>query len=362
MTADVVILGASARAAAFSALRAGLRPWCADLFADRDLAERAPVVRLTGRYPASFVEILRDQAPPVPWMYTGGLENHPKLVDRLAAIRPLWGNAGEVLRRVRCPEWLAETAVRAGLPAPRVTRGVPSVPSLVKPLRGAGGQGIHFWKEGDEIGSKQYVQEFIEGDSVAAVYVAAGVRARLLGVTWQLVEGFRYRGSIGPLATSDELTAMLTALGNALASAGLRGLFGVDGVLRDGRFYPVEVNPRYTASMEVLELTTGCHLLEAHRLAFADPAALAGWQGPPRRVDRLIGKAIVFAGHDSTAPARSPGTWPEFADIPPAGEPVRAGQPILTVFASGAGWDEVRDELRRRAAAIDAWLSRGEQR
>ena len=31
---SVVIFGASVRAAAFSALRAGLRPWCADLFAD----------------------------------------------------------------------------------------------------------------------------------------------------------------------------------------------------------------------------------------------------------------------------------------------------------------------------------------
>src|SRR5262249_47034806 len=141
VTADVVIFGASARAAAFSALRAGLRLWCADLFADRDLAVACPVVRLRGRYPGGFVEVLRDRAPQAPWMYTGGLENHPKLVDRLAAIRALWGNGGDVLRRVRSPEWLAETTVQAGLRAPRVTRGVPSVPSLVKPRRGAGGQG-----------------------------------------------------------------------------------------------------------------------------------------------------------------------------------------------------------------------------
>ncbi len=32
----LLIFGASARAAAFSALRAGLQPWCADLFADAD--------------------------------------------------------------------------------------------------------------------------------------------------------------------------------------------------------------------------------------------------------------------------------------------------------------------------------------
>src|SRR5262249_13262004 len=106
---------------------------------------------------------------------------------------------------------------------------------------------------------------------------------------------------------------------------------------------------------------TGCHLLEAHRLAFTNPPALAAWPGPPRRVDRLFGKAIVFAAHDGTA-SEPPGAWPEVADIPPSGEPLRAGQPVLTVFASGASRAEVRDELQRRAAAIDTWLSRGEQR
>src|SRR5262249_1740206 len=171
-----------------------------------------------------------------------------------------------------------------------------------KRVRGAGGQGIRIWRAGDDVTPKEYVQEFIEGDPVAAVYIADGTTARLLGVTWHLTDNFRYRGSIGPMATSNDLAAMLTALGNALASGGLRGLFGVDGVLSaDGWFYPVEINPRYTASMEVLELATGCHLLEAHRLAFTNPPALAAWPGPPRRVDRLFGKAIVFAAHDGTA-------------------------------------------------------------
>ena len=31
----LLLFGASTRAAAFSALRAGLKPWCVDLFADR---------------------------------------------------------------------------------------------------------------------------------------------------------------------------------------------------------------------------------------------------------------------------------------------------------------------------------------
>ena len=38
---------------------------------------------------------------------------------------------------------------------------------------------------------------------------------------------------------------------------GLRGLFGVDAIKRQDSIYPVEANPRYTASVEVLELALG---------------------------------------------------------------------------------------------------------
>src|SRR5687767_3221982 len=105
----LLFFGASARAAAFSALRAGLRPWCADLFADADLRRRCPATRLAGRYPAAFAQLLRD-APPGPWMYTGGLENHPRLVGRMARLRPLWGNGEESLRRARDPAALVAAA------------------------------------------------------------------------------------------------------------------------------------------------------------------------------------------------------------------------------------------------------------
>ena len=96
----LVIVGASVRAAAFSALRAGLRPWCADLFADADLRARCPAVVTGARGYRSLLRVLA-QAPPGPWMYTGALENHPRLVAELTANRQLWGIEADVLRVVR---------------------------------------------------------------------------------------------------------------------------------------------------------------------------------------------------------------------------------------------------------------------
>ena len=97
----------------------------------------------------------------------------------------------------------------------------------------------------------------------------AKARRSLIGVTRQLIGApgspFAYRGSIGPVTISERLKARLDLMGRVLASEfALVGLFGVDFILRDDEPWPVEVNPRYTASVEVLELALGRSLLAEH--------------------------------------------------------------------------------------------------
>ncbi len=87
----LILFGASVRAAAFSAIRAGLRPWCCDLFADADLQNVCPARALPpADYPEGFVEVCA-RAPAGPWMYTGALENYPALIERMSKLRTLWG-------------------------------------------------------------------------------------------------------------------------------------------------------------------------------------------------------------------------------------------------------------------------------
>src|SRR5579862_6220291 len=101
---ELIIVGASVRAAAGSARRAGLVPWCADLFADTDLRAMVPtVVRCPpDRYPRQLLKIL-GTAPACPWTYTGALENHPELIQLMADVRPLWGNGPAALAASRSP-------------------------------------------------------------------------------------------------------------------------------------------------------------------------------------------------------------------------------------------------------------------
>jgi predicted ATP-grasp superfamily ATP-dependent carboligase len=377
----LLIVGASARAAAFSALRAGLRPACADLFGDADLRARCPVrVLPPQRYPDGFRRLVR-QMPVAPWMYTGALENRPRLVQELAALRPLWGNDAAALACVRSPLGLAARLAREGVPCPEVRlpeTGAPAGRWLVKPVRGAGGVGIRFWEEGAPLPRKgHFLQEYVAGEPCAALYCGDGRSATFFGATRQLVGApwlhaapFHYCGSLGPLSLSPPLRAALQRLGDVLAAGcRLRGLFGVDFVLRGGVPWPVEVNPRYTASVEVLEYARCFPALAWHRRAFeaGGPEPPMPSEGPPQAV---LGKAILFARAPLTFPADGP--WlptlrraapatevPAFVDIPPAGQRIEGGRPILTLFAAGASLAACEQRLQETAADLDRWLYQG---
>jgi uncharacterized protein len=370
----LIVLGASVRAAAFSAIRAGFAPYAIDLFADRDLAAVCPAIKIA-RYPSEFLKALAA-APDAPWLYTGGLENHPRLVDRLAEIRPLLGNPGSVLWRIRDPWQLATTVQSAGLPFPNMVRSTADVPKveswLVKPLRAGGGLGIRFAAAVDfeHAPYGTYLQQHIVGESVSAIFVATKGRAMLIGVTRQLLgrdfsldPPFVYAGSIGPLVFGESELAKLQSLGGALACEfGLVGLFNIDFVRADETLWPVEVNPRYSASVEVLERALGIDCLALHVTTY-ETAALP--ELPLPNESATFGKAIVYARNDAIISSRfeslvekwnQPGTPPQIADLPRVGESIRAGQPVATVFAQGSSLASVETELNARLAAVQAIL------
>ena len=107
----------------------------------------------------------------------------------------------------------------------------------------------------------------MQGCLASVVFVAAAGRAVPFGVSRQLVgeaafgaTGYRYCGSI--LAASDDVQferdAALVDAACAMARAiseefDLAGVNGIDFVARDGVPWPIEVNPRWSASMELVE-------------------------------------------------------------------------------------------------------------
>jgi len=376
MTKRLIILGASVRAAAFSAIRAGFEPYAIDCYADRDLSAVCPTVKIE-RYPRDFVPALAA-APQTPWIYTGGLENYPRLVERLAALRSLWGNVGKGLREVRRPVRLLEAAVEAGLGYPRTQSEVSPQERptrwLVKRRRSSGGLGVRFARDAEtaRLNRGSHYQEYVEGQAASATFVAAFGRAILLGATQQLLghesgisdRPFLYAGSIAPFDLNEDEIARLQALGGWLAKQlGLVGLFGIDFIRTSQGLWLIEVNPRYTASVEVLERAMNVSILALHATA-CQHGELP--DQPLIEATSFAGKQVVYAESAGVIPLvfgelvdelNRPGRPTEIADLPRIGERIAAGQPVATVFAGGANAGEVTVNLIARAAAVSKVLS-----
>lgn len=368
MADRILILGASARAAAASARRAGYEPFVIDLFADRDTQSLADCLRCPlEAYPHGLFRLAR-QAPRMPWMYTGGLENAPELIDALAQERPLWGNGSAVLCSVRNPFSLAARCSEKGIAYPALYKpdrsATPSGVWLRKPLRGSGGIGIRFAAAADfnTPDADHILQQFLPGASGSALFwaehphaVVCGCSRQLIGTDWLHAGPFQYAGSIVQSVDAD--SEIVRAACHFASECGLRGLFGIDYIHHRDQTVLVEVNPRYTASVEVIELATqrACWNMEPHR----ESARSA--HSP---LHRTVGKAIYFAPHRLTIPTTGPwddalrhatDVWrrPDYADIPHPGAVIDQGQPVLTLFAEAENATACQVQLRMRAAEVD---------
>ena len=282
----VVIAGVSTRAAAESAARAGFDVIAIDAFGDLD---QHPAVRSLSLPPtdgASFTahaaadavrEVIVDAA-----VYLSPFENHVRAVDALSAAsstalrasRALWGNPPDVLRRVRDPFLLAGVLRRRGFVTPITRVDVPPELTgtnewLVKPFRSGGGNGVRSWTPDAPVSHGYYAQERIAGVPASIVFVAAGGRAVPMGISRQLIgdeafgaSSYRYCGNV--LASADDEVFTERAVGSLIALAhevtaqfGLVGLNGIDCVIEDEVPYAIEVNPRWCASMELVERRYG---------------------------------------------------------------------------------------------------------
>jgi predicted ATP-grasp superfamily ATP-dependent carboligase len=366
----VLIAGVSTRALAVSAARAGYRVTAVDAFGDADLHAVAEVLPLHRNGPVRYTP---DAAAAAAWVvaadavaYTSNFENYPEAVSALSRGRRLLGNPPAVLTQVRNPIVLMRVLRQRGFAVPATRASAPPAALepdrwLLKPRRSGGGHGTAPWRSGRPVSRRAYIQERIRGVTGSIVFAADGRRAVALGLSRQIVgersfgaRGFRYCGSL--LASEQapvfprqaELLVGAMALANAVTEAfGLRGLNGIDFVARDGVPLPIEVNPRYSASMELVELATGSSLFTIH------VNACEGRLPEPARLPvRVHGKAIVYARRDVVV--SDPLAWrvPAVADVPHPGERIGRGHPICTLLADGPGAERCFRALVAGAAVI----------
>ncbi len=355
--APLLIIGASARAAATSARRQKLPVFAADLFADADLAKICPVTRLND-LSDELLDVMK-QSNPAAWMYCGGLENRPRLVDLLSKQCPLLGNDGRTIRQVRNPNIWTKALEQRQLTIPKTRITPPECKEgwLRKPRRSGGGIGV-----GRFVGKPRrgdYYQQYLPGMPISALFAGGNKSARLVGICQQLVgekwcgaKEFLFSGAIGPLNVKDGIADQLRRIGSVLASEfSLRGLFGIDAILSEGDVATVEINPRYTASAEVLEMSLGVNMVGLHLAAYGEFEVILPASASP---SNCRGKAILYATSDvvfkSDFLTNLDSKW--IADIPVDGTSIGCGEPLMTLFGEAASPDQVLRCLKQRAAKV----------
>ena len=426
----IVVAAASARFLAASSLRAGRPVSTIDLFADVDTVKtcRQSDQHLFPEQAQNFAWQCRDMdevwrrvealvsdgdfhgpsGPPV-LLIGGGLESYFGN-DTTSHVLPGQANpfgSLDVKQWRHVSEFCSENSIgfpnsSRELDAREFDQGW-----LVKTDFSSGGLGVQFAQANVSLEPDQFFQKYIDGRSTGACYVAAppaqgeeSSLVELLGVCEPVsspepeVSGqpfpFCYAGSTGPMdpscLTSTTLTELKRVGSLAANHFGLAGVFGIDFILKHDRLWLLEINPRITASAELIEYAARetmpeFSIVDLHLSALAGKVGL---ESPSIKAcqkaaagGRIFTKKIVYRHHEAAHVLRvtqacidaleghfglfvDSGTQLPasrevlITDVPKPNTDIEAGQPILTLHVSGETHSHADEAL---VQALD-WLER----
>ncbi len=381
----ILVVGISARAMAQSAVAGGYPVIALDAFGDRDLREFTESYSLHRDFQAAYSPgALFNASRKLAFdavAYTSNLENFPEILARFGNSHTIIGNAPQTVISVRNWPDLFDRLGRAGFQVPETIFTAETTPSdprrrwLLRPLLSGGGHGIRFCNpEADRADGREnrcgipgfMLQEYISGRPCSAAFVADGKKAVVLGIAEQLIgmkqfgaDGFRYSGNLLPIPEMSDPDSCRNILGKVRRLAefltqeyGLAGVNGIDFILGDDQVYLTEVNPRYSASMELIEIAYGLPVFDLHLRS-----VLNGWLPEfdlMAELDRgrYFGKGYLYAEKDAAMPDTGAWLGMGIRDVPESGEEIRRGGPVCTILADRPDREETLAELMRRAEEL----------
>jgi predicted ATP-grasp superfamily ATP-dependent carboligase len=373
-TRSVLLCGASVRSLAESAIAAGLRPLCVDFFEDEDLRNILACGR--GRFVARIDEFL--QIPrrihsirrTIPMLWAGGLENHSDVLREIGQWRPVIGAAPDIVDQLRDPwklhDWLADATIGVPRLATEFTADA-DCHWLRKSVTSSGGLGIGLHSAGDPMTEAPaargvYLQEYIDGVPMSATLCSDETGVHLSGMSLQLIgwpslgaSGFLFCGNVGPVDPGEQVTrTVLEAARVLVENSGLRGVFGIDFILRQGHAWFLEVNPRVTASHMLYELQQPGVITQRH-------IAALGWKSvrPRRSLEKhascrlpalspVAARMILWAQDDIRVPEGfgiAPPSTVKISDRPRPGTLVPGASPLCSIQLIANHCDEIVQQL-----------------
>lgn len=239
-------------------------------------------------------------------------------------------------------------------------------PAFIKPDTGAGG-----WRNTlaaspeDEAAWTEcwpdtpYIRQMpVEGISCSVSCIADGTSARALSLNRQLNRGgegerrFGFAGAVTPFQPA-ERDQILTLAEDIAAKSGCIGSLGIDFMLTDDSISAIEINPRFQATLDVVEMSTGVNIFELHR------NAASGILPASRPVPTMTAvRSIIFADHDCVVTDDLKSLHPDIADIPWPETEIEEGSAVLSVYGRGADEGEALAALDKTITRVHRYMSR----
>ncbi len=411
----LLLIGASTRATAWSASRSGFRTVCLDLFADRDTAEYAATHMIDSYPDSIVAQAAAIQADAVVLTggmenhpsVVAELERHFRILgpnsQQIRALRNIDNMQRWCGADIRFPEVIRDSSDLSLLACSYRTGAVgekaaSSSSWLMKSYRSSAGFGVKQWTAESPIDfSASYLQRRVEGDSIGIVCLSTGQGVEWVGATRNLtlqqtarlldssivaeflraaglydsilrskngstiepsnqseyVSDFAYSGNqtLSHFSQSQR-NAISTWMQFIVEEIDYRGVIQADFITTSrGETYLLEFNPRWTAGMELIELSTARRLMQEHVTASSrqsihrrHPEADPSMQpvGTP-----AVSKLILYASHRIPvtaelsnhmmshrfqADAGSTQTSIGWSDIPNPGIIIERNAPIATIL------------------------------
>lgn len=398
----IAVIGFSVRAAAQSARRQGYVVVAVDMCGDRDLLTECKMyIRLDD---PDWPSILNAQFPTAPLLLTGGMEHRCRSVDRCHFVANRLGPTGNQIDAMRSlenwEEWAREAeiawpmTIRTSSNVWEVIQQNPESHWLLKSLQSAGGTGTiditETLSHRHAVPLEQsngYIQKRLPGKSIGVTFLSSEFGCAVVGfaLAWPSDSqshhnAFIYSGSVGPIALRvDEIDKLNRFARVVWNRTDLLGLWQADFLLAEGGLTLLEINPRWSASMDLLDVACDLGLAKMHVDAICKSLSKSSFEQFSRRCSELfrvrdqadqkslLGKLIVYADRPfNVTSAQSDYWWAHrwkgdgptaqeqcyFADIPVASTAIPLGAPILTVMTTGKTEESILRTLQSSKSIV----------